>query len=256
MTYTLVVDVLDKCNNDRDIRMILQLFTNARLLKAAQLQVFLMSRPKVPIWYWFSQVLDTEHKYLIFHDILWSIVDHNIYIFVEESLKTIAHKHSLHAEWPGKDVIRHIVQTACRLFIWAATACKFICEGRKFATKRLDVILKGSRSNVTIPERHLDKIYVTVLEHSISPVYTDEEKQEAYWMLRQILRIIAILSLLLSISSLERLLSLAKEDIYQMLKDLYSILDIPNDENQPLRLYHLSFQDFLLNKDRSKNSKF
>jgi hypothetical protein len=150
-----------------------------------------------------------------------------------------------------------MVQTASGLFIWAATACRFIHEGQRFAAKRLDMILRGSGgSTVIAPEKHLDEIYTTVLTNSISPEYTDEEKEEACHMLRQILGSIAVLSSPLSISSLTRLLGLAKEDICQTLEDLHSVLDISNDENQPLRLRYPSFRDFFLDENRSGLSKF
>jgi hypothetical protein len=54
----------------------------------------------------------------------------------------------------------------------------------------------------------------------------------------------------LSASSLSSLLRLAKEEVNQTFKDLYAILDIPNDLTRQLRLYHPLFRDFLLNKDR------
>jgi hypothetical protein len=137
---------------------------------------------------------------------------------------------------------------------WTATTCRFVREGQRFAAKRLDIILKGSGSVITAPEKHLDEIYITVLKHSVPSGYTDEEKEEAYGMLGQVLGSIAVLSSPLSVSSLSRLLSLPNEDINQTVDELHSILDVPKDETRPLRLHHPSFRDFLLNKDRCKNS--
>ncbi|KAH8650245.1 hypothetical protein BGZ60DRAFT_569566 [Tricladium varicosporioides] len=48
----------------------------------------------------------------------------------------------------------------------------------------------------------------------------------------------------------EWLLHPQKENIDQIFKDLYTILDIPKDPTYPLRLYHPSFHDFLLNQDQ------
>jgi hypothetical protein len=253
----LVVDALDECDDNRSIKMIVQLLADVRILKAAKLRVFLTSRPEIPIRYGFSQLSDSEHKDFILHNISQSVVDHDISIFLKHNLKVIAQERSLPPWWPGEEVISSMVRIASGLFIWAATACKFISEGQRFASKRLDTILKRHGSAVTAaPEKHLDDIYFTVLEHSISLEYTDEEKDEAYNMLREILGTIAVLSSPLSVSSLKRLLCLAEEDINQTLEDLHSVLDISNNENQPLRLHHPSFRDFLLNKSRNKNSKF
>jgi hypothetical protein len=256
-SFLVVVDALDECNDDRDVRTIVQLFADAGALKAAQLRIFLTSRPEIPIRHGFSQMLDLAHKDFILHNISRSIVDHDIFVFLEHTLKFIAQERSLPLEWPGEEAVSCMVQTASGLFIWATTACRFIHEGQRFAAKRLDMILRGSGgSTVIAPEKHLDEIYTTVLTNSISPEYTDEEKEEACHMLRQILGSIAVLSSPLSISSLTRLLGLAKEDICQTLEDLHSVLDISNDENQPLRLRHPSFRDFFLDENRSGLSKF
>jgi hypothetical protein len=142
------------------------------------------------------------------------------------------------------------------LFIWAATACRFIGEGKRFAAKRLDTILDNSGGAAAAPDKHLDDIYITVLRHSVSPEYTDEEKEELYSVLRQILGSIAVLLSPLPVYSLSRLLHVTKEDIDQTLEDLHSILNIPTDQSQPLRLHHPSFRDFLLNNDRCNDPIF
>ncbi len=47
-----------------------------------------------------------------------------------------------------------------------------------------------------------------------------------------------------------------KQDVDQTLEDLYSILDIPEDQACLLRLHHPSFRDFLLDKHRCSDLNF
>ena len=256
-SFLMVVDALDECDDHRDVRTRCQLFADTEALRAARLRIFLTSRPEISIRQGLSQIPNSAHEDFILQNISRSIVDHDIFIFLEHSLKIIAQERSLALEWPGKEAVSCMAQKANGLFIWAATACKFIYEGQRFAAKRLDIILRASSGSAVMAlEKHLDEIYITVLTNSISPEYTDGEKEEAYHILRQILGSIAVLSSPFSISSLTRLLGLAKEDICQTLEDLHSVLDISNDENRPLRLHHPSFRDFLLDENRSKVSKF
>jgi hypothetical protein len=255
-SYVLVVDALDECDDDNNIRIILQLLAEAQLLQRVRLRVFLTSRPEIPIRCGFNQIPNKERKDFVLHSISLSIIDHDISIFLKYSLRLIGQEHSLDTTWPGEDVIRYLVQIASGLFIWAAIACRFIREGKRFAAKRLDTILKGSGSAVTAPEKHLDSIYTTVLKHSIAPEYTDEEKEVSYYMLRHILGSTAVLFSPLSVYSLSRLLRVTKKDIDQTLEDLHSILDIPKDQSQPLHLHHPSFRDFLLNNNRCENPNF
>jgi hypothetical protein len=148
-----------------------------------------------------------------------------------------------------------LVQAASGLFIWAATACRFVRDGKRHAARRLDTILRsgGGAGIATAPEKHLDKIYTTVLNHSVPPEYIDEEKDESYRMLRQVLGSIVILFATLSVYSLSRLLCVPEEDINQTVEDLHSILDVPKNHTRPLRLHHPSFRDFLLDKERCQD---
>ena len=146
-----------------------------------------------------------------------------------------------------------MVRNASGLFIWAATACRFIRDGKRFAAKRLDIIFHSSGSTSTAPEKHLDEIYTTVLKQSISPDYSDEEKEESYRMLKWVLGSVVILFSPLSIYSITRMLCVTKEDINLTLKDLHSILDSLKDLTYLIRLYYPLFRDFLLNKDRYRD---
>ncbi len=161
----LIVDALDECDNKDHVQIILQLLAEARLLKV-RLRVLITSRPELPIRYGFCQIPNAEHRDFILHDIEAAVVDHDISIFLNYELRSIGQERSLGASWPGELAIRLLAQKASGLFIWAATACRFIREGRRFVQRRLDIMLQGDKS-VTVPENHLNEIYLTVLKNSI-----------------------------------------------------------------------------------------
>ncbi|KAL9619579.1 MAG: hypothetical protein Q9160_005855, partial [Pyrenula sp. 1 TL-2023] len=106
----------------------------ARTLKTAQLRVFLTSRPKVRIRHGISEILNTDHEDFILHDISRLIVDHDISTFLENHLNVIAQERSLYSAWPGKEIIKRMVQIASGLFIWAVTAWKKISTRTGFRT--------------------------------------------------------------------------------------------------------------------------
>ena len=253
-SYLLVIDALDECEDENNIRTILQLLAEASS-KTVPLRIFLTSRPEIPIRHGFHQIPDVEHQDFVLHNISPSIIDHDIWIFLEYNLRLIGQERCLESSWPGEQVIKRLVHNASGLFIWAATACRFVREGKRFAAKRLTVILKSSGSTVTAPEKHLNDIYITVLQHSISADYTDEEKEDQYGMLRHILGSLVVLFSPLSTDSLGKMLNVTTGEINQTLEDLYAILDIPKDTS-PLRLHHPSFRDFLLDKERCRDANF
>jgi hypothetical protein len=254
--YILVIDALDECDNEESIRIILHLLAQARSITNITLRVFLTSRPEIPIRYTFGQIPNTDHQDFVLHNISPSIVDQDISTYFQNYFGIIRQERILDSSWPGEETIQSLVQRASGLFIWAATTCRFVREGKRFAANRLDRILRGSSSTPTAPERHLDNIYTTVLENSISPEFLDEEREELCLTLRQILGSIIILNSPLSITSLSKLLNVTKENMEQTLDDLHSVLDIPVHQAQPVQLHHPSFRDFLLNKNRCQDHNF
>jgi hypothetical protein len=274
-SLVLVVDALDECDSDSNIRIIVQLLAEARSLTRVQLRVLLTSRPEVPIRYGFGQVADSEHKDVVLHNISRSIVDHDIGLFLGYHLRIIAKECYQADDWPGLEAIGLLVQSACGLFIWAATACRFIQEGGQFVADRLRAVLKESSCAESsspkdssssedsgtdecfeiLPEQRLDSIYRTVLK---SPVrrYRRQEKKRWYTLIRETLGAIVLLQSPLSASSLARLLRVPAEDVHRTLYELHSIVDVPQDQNRPVHLHHPSFRDFLLNRKRCGDDSF
>jgi hypothetical protein len=250
-----VIDALDECERECDVRQVLQLLSDVQCLKGVQYRIFITSRPETPIRHGFSQVPDDEHQDFVLHDIPRSTVDHDISIFLERNLTDTRRKWSLHADWPGEQAVRLLVRKAAGLFIWAATTCRFVEEGRGLAAKRLSLILRDNAS-VTKPEEELNKIYITVLENSISDHFDEHEKEYSYGILRETLGAIVILFSPLSTLSLAGLLPISKEEVEQALDGLHSILDIPKDSTRPVRLHHPSLRDFLLDPQRCRDPHF
>ena len=252
--YVLVVDALDECDNENDIRIVLDLLAKARSLERVRLRVFLTSKPEISIRHGFGHMLDSQHQEFILHNISPSIVDDDISLFFKHNLALIVQERSLNSNWPGQTTINHLVQNASGLFIWAATACRFIREGF-FVETRLSILLEGGSSTAS-PEEHLNGIYIAVLRNTIRPEYLEQETQRLYGMLRDVLGTIVVLFSPLSTNSLCGLLGIAKQDLGQVLMDSHAILDIPKDQRRPIHLHHPSFRDFLLNKDRCKDPNF
>lgn len=248
-SYVVVVDALDECDGDKNIRMIVQLLAEAQSLQKVRLRVFLTSRPEISLRRELGQIPESEHQVFVLHHISASIVDHDIFIFLEHELKNIGQDDEQEPDWPGIERIWCLVKSASGLFIWAATACRFISSGQS-TEERLCLLLQGGNATAT-PEEHLDRIYTTVLRNSVQQSSMNHERRGFYRILRHILGSIVVLSSPISVESLSGLLSITNQRIKQTLKTLHVILDIPKDEKCSLRLHHPSFRDFLLNQDRS-----
>ncbi|KAI9861749.1 MAG: hypothetical protein M1813_005098 [Trichoglossum hirsutum] len=254
--FLIVIDALDECEKESDVRIVLQLLSDFRRLGRLRSRVFITSRPDIPVQHGFSLVPDQDHQDFVLHNISQSIVDDDIFIYLQHTLTGIRRKYTFDEEWPGDKAIKHLVQKAAGLFIWAATACRFINEGgASFGSDRLSDILKGDSFEVE-PEVKLNIIYTKVLDNSIIAHLKQHEKDKAYAILREALGAIVILFSPLPTYSLAQLLYMSKQKVGAILEGLHSILDIPKDLTQPVRLHHPSLRDFLLNPHRCRNPHF
>ena len=248
----IVIDAMDECEQEEDIQTILQLLAQTRSLEQASLRVFVTSRPELPIRLGFNQMSDGTYQDLILHNISQETIKHDIALFYEHELEVVRKQRSLPLEWPSKDEIQALVEMALPLFIFAATVCRYIGDKRDNPKKRLGIFLQYQKANQV---SRLDKTYLPILNQ----LFDDEDelnKERRTSEFREVVGTIVILESPLSIVSLTHLLNIPKEDISCRLDLLHSVLNIPTDEDMPVRLLHLSFRDFLVDDQKRGKSPF
>jgi hypothetical protein len=251
----LIVDALDECEGENDIRKILQLLAEARALKAVRLRVFITSRPEIPIRHGFYDIPAAEHQDFVLHNISPSIIEHDISIFLKSELEAIRREHSLSSDWPGEHVVELFVQSAGGLFIYAATACRFLRDPKWLPEDRLLLVLQGHTTDKS-PTQQLDSIYAQVLKHSVIGDCDRRDKEMLSGRFRQIVGSIVTLYEPLSVIALSRLLNVRHRITDVTLSPLYSVLRVPGSPNSSVRLLHPSFRDFLLDKKRCRDQHF
>jgi type II secretory pathway predicted ATPase ExeA len=238
-TVMVIIDALDECDRENDIRIILQLLFRLQEVKSVCLRIFLTSRPELPIRLGFRQ--SNNHQDLVLHELPKPVIERDIRLYLDDKFSTIREERSFTSNWPGDEVINELVQMSTPLFIFAATAYRFINGGRH--PKRQ--LQKFLASQAATSASQMDKIYLPVLNQLI---HSDEDDPtEVLKEFQDIIGTIILLATPLSITSLARLLHLPAEDITEFLDPLHSVLNIPTHSGAPVRILHLSFRDFLVN---------
>jgi NACHT domain len=256
-----VIDALDECEGDKDVRTILQLFTEAKGLAGIQLRVFITSRPETPIRLGFRAMPWIVYRDLVLHDVCSTIIDRDISIFLRYMLGDIKDEfESLSEDWPGDEKINSLVKRASGLFIYAATVCRFIRDDEERSPQELlNLVMEDSREQPyseipnRLPTQGLDNIYTQILQHSFKRVGNKESIAKSF---KRIIGSIVILFEPLSALALAKLLSEQKETVTLRLRHLHSVLNIPKHQDHPIRLLHPSFRDFLLDKQRCCDQHF
>ncbi|PNP50371.1 hypothetical protein FNYG_15962 [Fusarium nygamai] len=179
-SVVMVIDALDECDQEADIRLLINIFSQAKTLRP-QLRVFLTSRPELPIRLGFSDV-QGAYQDLVLHEIPAQIVEHDIIVFLDDEFKKIRHdfnmtvgdERKLPPDWPGRPTVQSLAQMAVPLFIFAATVCRFIGDRRRSPQTRLQTVLgHGKRSHGS----QLDQTYAPILRSQITSLPKVEREE-------------------------------------------------------------------------------
>ncbi|PWY70883.1 WD domain protein [Aspergillus sclerotioniger CBS 115572] len=243
----IVIDALDECDDDKDIEVILQLLPRVQEVNSLCLRFFITSRPELPLRLGFNAI---DHRDLILHEVPKPIIERDISMFLKEKLVSIRHKRSLSSDWPGYVNVQILVNMSVPLFIFAATICRLFEDYNLDPAQCLTEILKYQNH-----ESKLDGTYLPVLDRLVSK-YNGTTQKQLIQGVREVVGTIILLESPLSFTSLSKLMGISTQSIHARLNSLHSVLYIPNNDILPVRLFHQSFRDFLLDPSTRGKSPF
>ncbi|KAG5766081.1 hypothetical protein H9Q72_005831 [Fusarium xylarioides] len=262
LQLVVVIDALDECKNE-DAEDLLGMLANLEKLHQIQLRLFITSRPE--------RHLSTTMKNLpsrLYQTIRLNKIDsspgnnNDILYYLSESLRSIASKWCVTDGGVSDVDINRLSEKADGLFIYAATACRFLdyeyFANKGFRERRLNLFFKDQWETEG-PQHTIDDIYVTVLTFPDMEGWHEEEKSVFYSEISEMIGFIVVLFRPASVETLSHLLPTAapaRGDLKDHLGQLHSIIDVPEDPEKPLSLVHLSFRDFILDPKRSKRLPF
>lgn len=242
-TAVIVIDALDECENDQDVRSIIRLLPLLQRVPAIHLRVFLTSRPELPICLGFLEIANHDYESLALHDISRKATEHDIYLFLEDRFAKIRHDRDISRDWPSENVIKELITMSAPLFICAATVCRYIENSKWEPEIRLAELLKDQAKYAA----KMDKTYLPILTQLIDNQDDNEsEQQQLLQEFQEIVGAIILLTVPLSINALSLFLGLEPDLISNRLNLFQSVLSVPKNRDLPVRVLHLSFRNFLV----------
>ena len=255
----IVIDALDECSTRNSIPLLITRFiTDLRDLQVA-IRIFMTSRSEFDIEAAFRPHL---HRRLtepfILHSIERSIVRSDIEQFLRTRLSEVA-VHRGDMAWPSDSEVQSLATKADGLFIYAATAVKFI--GRKhFSHRRQLESLLDESSEKDGKHAVLDRLYLRVLDDAFRS--SDEEPEEfetlevVFKRFRIVVGAIALIWDILNLQALGTFLQLNYHDIQATLDPLHSVVAVSHHKQDVARLIHPSFRDFITSRIRCPDNRF
>ncbi|PWY88083.1 hypothetical protein BO94DRAFT_442969, partial [Aspergillus sclerotioniger CBS 115572] len=227
----IVIDGLDSCQDDNDIRLIIRLLSKVHEASHGRMRILLTSRPESVIR---SALSGIDHREFRLEDNQRGIIDSDLRVFYSDEMKNIAQTvEGLNEDWPGDETISKLVQKAEGLFLWAATACQYLRDGRKkgFILRRLDDIMEGCTTKGS-PQDKVNQTYAAILKRSVSNHWTESEISTHNDTVNDILAAMCIVQAPVSVKTMEILLP--QDDIEATVRDLQSIIMVPDDAGKPV----------------------
>lgn len=145
--------------------------------------------------------------------------------------------------WPLNNTIDAVVQQTSSLFVYASMVVKFVDNRHGHPNRQLERILKVGLWESDVTSR-LDSLY-----HEAISASTGHSNSHRHL----IMDVIVALFDPLPIRDLASLLAKPIGELQLHPHELQSVLSVPDDEKEPVRIYHTSFHDFLVDPQRSLN---
>jgi WD40 repeat protein len=255
----LVIDALDECNEDSSGRPggeLLPLLLRGLLQLSGRIKLLLTSRAEPEIVRMFKAAsLGSQQTVMQLHDLDAVVVRSDIRAYFNASFANIATARPELGllNWPSEKDIDVLVDLTNVLFVFAATVVRFVGTPKYSPRSRLDILLARRESKSEMPYHWLDQLYIQVLQTSVR---SDQKEfaEELCERLRNVVGVIVAAQQPLSISVHAILLNVDQAEVQLMVESLSSLL--LSTHSEPVRIFHPSFPDFIVNSRRCEDPRF
>ncbi|KAF9512026.1 hypothetical protein BS47DRAFT_1318551, partial [Hydnum rufescens UP504] len=249
----LILDALDECE-EKGAAEILQLMF-AHIARIPFLRILITSRPQPHLFSVFNKAPNLMKTAL--HDIDASVVQQDIRFYISTELAKIPRKLDLEmpTDWATEVEKNTLVEKSGKLFIYAATAIRFIGDDRvRDPETHLRLILHAQslREAGATPYSQLDNLYMEVLRNSLSPL----NRREILKRLQIVVGSIVLLREPLPLHSLANFVQYGIHIVEGSLHHLHSVIVPPSDIHEAPRIYHPSFIEFITDPSRCTMTEF
>jgi hypothetical protein len=251
----IVVDALDECEDVEQIEALLKLLGRIENVVAARVRLLVTSRPNLPLVMGFREMSNDLHQDVQVEEAQVPSIKSDLRIYFDHKLAQITSRFerrdafsSLSAGWFEATVIDLLVDKSHPLFIVAFTICRLLSLSDK-PQEDLNMLLTETSGHGVAGG--LGSVYLPVLRQAV-PIIGGQDVANQALRFRKIIGSLILLFNPLSALSLSNLLGTQLQDVGAFIVPLQSVLNVAktaegrHDPHRTIKLFHLSFRDFLL----------
>ena len=242
-TYKIVIiDALDECTKPGTVVKLIQAVV--AFASDMPLKFFISGRDTTQIRGAFHHNRTHLPKILSLHNVERPVVQEDIKLYLKMSLSAIVQRNLLSIRWPPPDELEILLERADRLFIYAATAVRYIGAPDVDFRKRLAHItrLTPARMNTGI----IDSLYNDIMGQA----FHCELQPDEISVRRETLSAIVFLLVPLSLDAITSLSGVDILEAQVALAPFQPVIHVPTAHTSPVTLFHASFPDFIVDPSR------
>ena len=242
----IIIDGLDECIDRKSQDDILKFLAQSARQLTTPFHFLIASRPELEIRDTFSSDIlrSITHTLPLEHDYQ---SDEDIRHFLTSKFQELrSRRPHLPESWPPKEDIDSLVEKSSGQFIYAATVIRYIESRRDQPEDRLQTVLELRSSETDTPFAALDALYLQI--------FSSVDKNQ----IDNVLKVLSALVLLKNyevdrLASVEKLFGYRYGQLEGVMGDVVALVDIPIKRRLPVKIYHASLPDFLLDPSRSRD---
>ena len=256
ISTVIVIDALDECKDEEPASAILSVLGQL-VSHIPKVKFFLTGRPEPRIREGFRLPLLARATDVFFlHEVEQSQVDSDIRLFFEHRFLELAGRRGGLGDWPTKEQLVLLCERAAGLFVYAVATVKFVDHRNNNPGEQLDRLLQSPKNTVYEgktrfkPNTTLDSLYMSILQEAFGDDDPEDDQKT-----RSVLGAVVLVANPLPPSAIATLLGFSIDGAFLRLSSVNSLL-ILQSVNHPVRPFHKSFPDFIVDPTRCTNERF
>ena len=242
----IVIDALDECSSSSIVELLIKAILNG--VADIPLKFFILSRPENWIKRAFRRVARPSLvQEFSLHDIAKSDVQCDIETYLRSALADIVEARSFsHNDppWPPEDELEALLIRCDGLFIYAATAVRYIgARDVNFRQRLTEIVRSGSIS--MLQANAIDNLYLMII------VQAFEKLEDRECMLRrEVLTSVVLFQTPMSMTGMASLLEMPNGQTRADLSPFHSVIHVPSGSDGHISIFHASFREFIVDAAR------
>ena len=258
VSTVIVIDALDECRDREPASAILSVLGQL-VSEVPTVKFFITGRPESRIQEGFRlPPLIEATDIFVLHKVEPGQVYNDIWLFFAHGFSELKrrYRHGLE-DWPTEEQVDLLCERAGGLFVYAVAAIRFVDHKINSPKKQLDRLLQSQGSGTFEGKTEfkdkvtLDSLYTSILEEAFGSDDLENDPR-----IRSVLGAVVLATNPLSPSAIATLLGFELGEAYRILSLIHSLLILQDDIDKPVRPFHKSFPDFVVDPARYASQRF